>query len=181
MKVFTKCVFDMNTMAVVEEEFYEYDGPVAMCGGGGSGVDKEYNRRMAGIAEKAQKMSEDQLYYWEHGVMPSAPKNAKGEFYDRETNSLKGVTPDHGYWTSAGGTYLDQKTADTLGPNTLTKYGFQWVPSSSFASGQTPQAGDNLKTASALGTKPKVKTFDPATGQWIDTPQNPAALGGAYQ
>lgn len=37
MKVITKVVIDMNTMETLEEESYEYEGPVAQCGGSGGG------------------------------------------------------------------------------------------------------------------------------------------------
>ena len=41
MKVYTKVVIDIETMEVIEEEAYEYEGPIALCGGssggGGSG------------------------------------------------------------------------------------------------------------------------------------------------
>ena len=41
MKVITKCVIDMKTSEIIEEESYEYEGPLALCsgsGGGGSGA-----------------------------------------------------------------------------------------------------------------------------------------------
>lgn len=37
MKVITKCVIDMASMEVIEEESYEYEGEVSWCSGGGSG------------------------------------------------------------------------------------------------------------------------------------------------
>ena len=44
MKVYTKVVIDMETMEVIEEEAYEYEGPVALCGGssGGSSGEVDY-------------------------------------------------------------------------------------------------------------------------------------------
>lgn len=38
MKVITECVIDMSTGATLHEESYEYEGPVAQCGGGGKSV-----------------------------------------------------------------------------------------------------------------------------------------------
>jgi hypothetical protein len=35
MKVYNKVVIDMNTLEVIEEDSYEYEGPVALCKGGG--------------------------------------------------------------------------------------------------------------------------------------------------
>lgn len=40
MKVITKSVIDMSTGVVLHEESFEYDGPVALCGGGGGGIGK---------------------------------------------------------------------------------------------------------------------------------------------
>lgn len=37
MKVYTKIVIDMETLETIEEDSYEYEGPVAQCGGGGKG------------------------------------------------------------------------------------------------------------------------------------------------
>ncbi len=35
MKIYNKIVLDMQTWEVLEEDSYEYDGPLALCGGGG--------------------------------------------------------------------------------------------------------------------------------------------------
>lgn len=35
MKIYNKIVFDMDTFEVLEEESFEYTGPIALCGGGG--------------------------------------------------------------------------------------------------------------------------------------------------
>lgn len=37
MKIYTKITIDMNTGKTVEEKFYEYSGPVALCFGPGGG------------------------------------------------------------------------------------------------------------------------------------------------
>lgn len=37
MKIITKCVIDMKTSEVIEEESFEYEGPLALCKGGGGG------------------------------------------------------------------------------------------------------------------------------------------------
>ncbi|MCK4819085.1 hypothetical protein KA005_25150, partial [bacterium] len=72
MRFNTKIVIDMATLEVIERESIEYDGPIAHCGGGGGGgepsYDKEYNQRMAGVAERQQAMSEEYFKFWEkHG------------------------------------------------------------------------------------------------------------------
>lgn len=70
MKVYTKVVIDMNTMEVVEEESFDYSGPVALCGGGGSGggVDKAFNARMASIAETQSGLGSALYNFWRYGT-----------------------------------------------------------------------------------------------------------------
>jgi hypothetical protein len=40
MKVFTRITWSMSTGEVLESENFDYDGPVALCGGGGSDAPK---------------------------------------------------------------------------------------------------------------------------------------------
>lgn len=75
MKVYTKVVIDMATMETEYEESYEYEGDVALCKSGDSTtkvkgeIDKEYNKRMATIAESQQEMAEEMMgYYRQHGL-----------------------------------------------------------------------------------------------------------------
>ncbi|WP_321404020.1 hypothetical protein [Maridesulfovibrio sp.] len=73
MKIYTKVVFDIATAEVEEAEFYEYDGPIAQCKGGGGGsdaVDEEYNARMATIYEAQQEMAEDYFDFWKSDYQP---------------------------------------------------------------------------------------------------------------
>jgi len=50
----------------IEEDSYEYDGPVALCGGGDQvSVDYAYNARMAAIAEKQQVIADEYFQFWE--------------------------------------------------------------------------------------------------------------------
>jgi hypothetical protein len=66
MKIYTRIKMNIDTWEVLEEDSYEYMGPMALAGGGGGGdtVDKEYNRRMAKIGERQQKMAEDYFQFW---------------------------------------------------------------------------------------------------------------------
>jgi hypothetical protein len=37
VKIYRKCVIDIETMSTIEEDYYYYDGPIARCKGGGGG------------------------------------------------------------------------------------------------------------------------------------------------
>ena len=72
MKMYTRVVIDMADGSVLEEESYEHTGDVALCKGSSSTttVDKEYNRRMAAIAERQQGMAEEYFQYWQQYQQP---------------------------------------------------------------------------------------------------------------
>ena len=74
MRVHTKIVFDMCSGAVLEEEGYEYIGPIAECkGGGGStvnSVDYEYNDRMATLSEEQQQWAREYFQMWQQNYKP---------------------------------------------------------------------------------------------------------------
>jgi len=57
----------METWDVIEEESFEYNGEVSLCGGSGGSsqkIDYEYNRRMADLAERETTMSEKYFDAW---------------------------------------------------------------------------------------------------------------------
>jgi len=87
MKIYKKIIIDITTDKVLSEESFDYTGEIAQCGSGGGGetVDKEYNRRMAAIAEKQQKMAD---YYFQR---------SKGLPQELETAQMKanlGLIPE---------------------------------------------------------------------------------------
>lgn len=49
MKIYNKIVIDMASMQVLEEDSFEYDGPLALCGGGGSSGEIIYPEYMESI------------------------------------------------------------------------------------------------------------------------------------
>jgi hypothetical protein len=73
-KIYTKVVFDMATMAVIEEESYEHNGIVSECKGGGSSttntVDYEYNDRMATLSEEQQDWAREYFNFWKAEQKP---------------------------------------------------------------------------------------------------------------
>jgi len=75
MKIYKKIVIDIESSQVIEEESYDYTGPIIQCKGGSrkvtyqtTAIDKEYNRRMAEVAEAQQRMAEEYFNYWKWGA-----------------------------------------------------------------------------------------------------------------
>lgn len=90
MKIYTKVKINIDTGKVVEEDSFEYYWPVAECKGGGSHVntqDKEYNARMATIAEAQQVMAQDYYGWYKTNYQPmeTAQVAANMEMMPQET------------------------------------------------------------------------------------------------
>lgn len=92
--IYTRVVIDMQTGATVESESFEYDGPVALCGGGSSGssttntVDYAYNARMATLSEEQQEWAREYFGVWQNYQKPYeiAQAQANMEMLPKETN-----------------------------------------------------------------------------------------------
>lgn len=82
MRVYTKIVIDIDTMDTVEEEFFEYHGPVAECkgGGGGSGVDHAYNAGMLALSQEQQDWASQLYNQFVYGV--TYDPNERGAMVD---------------------------------------------------------------------------------------------------
>ena len=76
MRIYTRIVFKMDDMSVIEADAYDYHGPVALCGGSGGGssttntVDYEYNARMAALSEEQQAWARDYFEMWQTHFKP---------------------------------------------------------------------------------------------------------------
>ena len=74
MRIQTRVLFDMRSGAVLEDEGFEYSGPLAECkGGGGStvnSVDYAYNDRMATLSEEQQKWAREYFQMWQQYYKP---------------------------------------------------------------------------------------------------------------
>jgi len=74
MKVYNRIVMNIFTGEIVEEDSYQYEGPICHCKGGGSSsttsVDYAYNARMAAIAEKQQVQADQYFKEWETTYKP---------------------------------------------------------------------------------------------------------------
>ena len=75
MKIYNKLVLNIDTLEVLEEDSFEWNGDIAECKGGGTVTttnvpDYEYNARMAKIAEKQQSMADAYFNYWKTTYLP---------------------------------------------------------------------------------------------------------------
>ena len=74
MRIYNRLVINISTGEVIEENSYEYSGPIMLCkkGGssGGSNIDYAYNARMAAIAEQQQAQATEYMDYWRSSVKP---------------------------------------------------------------------------------------------------------------
>lgn len=71
---------------VLEAHVIDYDGEVALCKGGGQTtttttqeIDKEYNARMAAVAERAQTLSDDYYKWWQEVQAPLEKAQAEAQ------------------------------------------------------------------------------------------------------
>lgn len=97
MRIYTRIVFKMDDMSVIEADAYDYHGPVALCGGSGGGssttntVDYEYNARMAALSEEQQAWAREYFEMWRTHFKPYeiAQAQANMEMLPLETNLYK--------------------------------------------------------------------------------------------
>lgn len=95
MRVHMRVVFDMRSGAILEDEWFEYSGPLAECkGGGGStvnSVDYAYNDRMATLSEEQQKWAREYFQMWQQHYKPYEIAQAQSnmELLPFETNLYK--------------------------------------------------------------------------------------------
>ena len=140
MRIYTRIVLDMATGEVLESDSYEYDGPVALCGGGQSGgssttntQDTEYNARMATIAEQQQAMAQQYFDFWQSDYKPletdqiaanremiAQAKPVRDKFIDE---SLSGVNEEAMAGTARADAEQAMTTADQGATRNLSRLG----------------------------------------------------------
>lgn len=118
--IYSRVVFDMDTGAILEQEGYWWDGPVAECkGGGGSevnSVDYGYNARMATLSEEQQAWARDYYNMWQQHYKPYEIAQAQAnmqvlpletEVYKQQLNAARDLLPQQ---TAAAGKFLSSAT-----------------------------------------------------------------------
>ena len=186
MKIYSKVVIDMSSETVIEEEHEEYTGEVSQCkGGDAKQYDKEYNDRMATVAEEKLDMAKDQYGFWEDNVkgleqekiaaqkelLPSqtVTQQAKLDFQKDKYEASAGLLEDQteasqqklDALTGTGGKQgLIQNYTDSLdsGLNVQDKMG---KAGSDVAQSFDSQRGQMTREASRMG-------LDPSSGQFAD-------------
>ena len=73
MKIYNKVVMDIKTLEIIEEDSFEYEGPLVLCYTSGSesnseNIDYGYNMIMGGIAQSQQAQADEYLEYWKSGA-----------------------------------------------------------------------------------------------------------------
>lgn len=73
MKIYNKVVMNIVTGKIIDEDSFEYDGPIISLKGGGTtinSIDEAYNARMATIAEAQQAMAQEYFTFWQSQYKP---------------------------------------------------------------------------------------------------------------
>lgn len=96
MKVYERIVISIATGAVLEERSSDYSGPVALCGSGGGGgyePDKDYNSRIATIAEQQAEIGTEMWNYYQYGVSYNPNETVQGAQTGTQQQWVGGGTP----------------------------------------------------------------------------------------
>lgn len=78
MRIYTKVVIDMKTGETLEEESFEYSGPVALCGGGGdapSGAPDFYYEHLVGAGEQEMQLAQELMNFYKWGSFSGPPRD----------------------------------------------------------------------------------------------------------
>ncbi|MFW5958070.1 MAG: hypothetical protein ACOCQ0_02835 [Desulfosalsimonas sp.] len=95
MKVYTKVVIDMESMEVLEEESFEYDGALAHCGSSGGGGGSEgapdfYYEHLVRSGEQETEMARELMNFYKHGTFKGEGEAYSGPSYaDMERRQIK--------------------------------------------------------------------------------------------
>ena len=125
MKIYTMVHIDMATGETIEENYFEWNGPVDFCkGGGGSSttntVDYAYNARMAALSEEQQAWARDYYNMWQQYQKPYEIAQTQAnmemlpletELYKQQLTAAKDLLPQQ---TAAAQKFLTSPTADAF-------------------------------------------------------------------
>lgn len=111
MKIYNKIVFDMDTFEVLEEESFEYTGPITLCGGGGKGGSSADNTYTYTYTETPTKQSTKSV-----SAGASAAATAQREKASRNRGVAASILTQRRQGTSGSGGLTSQNNgSSTLG------------------------------------------------------------------
>jgi len=98
MKIYTRLVIDIDTLHVVDEQSFEYSGPVAECKGGGStevnSTDPVYNAGMLKLSELASEKGVEYDNLFKYGVLYNPEEKQQGLMIDGKWVAATDLTPE---------------------------------------------------------------------------------------
>ncbi|MBC2712859.1 MAG: hypothetical protein HGJ94_18275 [Desulfosarcina sp.] len=92
MKIYNQVVIDINTGKVIDEDWFEYAGPVAECKGGSSTtttVDPVFNAGMLELSKEQQSWGRDLFNQFKYGVDYDPTEEVTG-YYDESGKFVEG-------------------------------------------------------------------------------------------
>jgi len=102
LRIHTKTTWDIDTGQVLEDEFYEYDGPVAFCGGGGSGTSKDQLNAQNALQQKAFDAQMAQLDQIKSSLSGYLSGNKGFTNPQMATNQSQAINQNSAKYNSAG-------------------------------------------------------------------------------
>lgn len=138
MKVYTKVVLSIETGELIDCDWFEYCGPVALCkdGGGDTSInsyDPTYNAGLLLLQEAEGERSEELFNQFMYGVTYNPEETVQGRWIDGQWVNKADLSPDQysgdqGEWIEnprfAEGRWVNKK-GEPIDPNTLTQLELQ--------------------------------------------------------
>ena len=158
MKIYTKVVIDMETLETVEEESFEYEGPIAECGGSGGGSSGEigypqyletfHSAYLGDASQLAYSLRElvdaaSNPYTGENAYDPSTPTAAMltaADNFSTSIGNLPAFTAIYGGGDTGKDALIDTVTLSTPSPNASNDISSLWTDPS-------PAASDEISTS----------------------------------
>jgi hypothetical protein len=127
MRVSTKIVWDMETGETLEHDFYDYDGPLALCGGGSPDKTMEeeeqeqvtYDQQLMGIFTNQYNTQQAQLQYLQ-GQMEPMINNPTGYNANQLTTLRTQATDTNSAQFQQAEMALNNQVVDNSGGSKLT-------------------------------------------------------------
>lgn len=155
--IHTRVVIDMATMETLEDECFEYNGQLALCGGSGGGssttntVDYAYNARMAALSEEQQQWAREYFGVWQDYQKPYEIAQAQAnlsmlpletEIYKNQLGTANALLPLEAEYARG-----QLQAANQMLPQETALYGQQLNAASKLIPQQTEAASKFLTAA----------------------------------